>query len=245
MMNVECRTPVIGRGLCERSGGLFALALVVSLAWAGDLAAEAPRTCTYRTYAWSVSSKRAVDHRTVTKPRAELSADEKAPDFETSGCTVCREDQVEVQVEGLPAVTVCRHYAEGVREALEAIRGSGRFEVHSLKGYRVGRTRGAVVEGRRTRFSAHSFGTAVDVNAAHNGLYGGCDLGGRVPSGARDVTGCRLRIGGRWDPTVRPDTTLTEGSITVRAFREHVGWRWGGAISGATKDFMHLSPDGR
>ena len=219
--------------------------LAVLVSWSSLAVAEAPRTCTYETYAWSVTEKRAVDRRTVTKPRAELSADEKAPDFETSGCTVCQEDQVEVRVAGLPPVTVCRYHAEGVRKAIAAVRASGRFEIRTLKGYRVGRTRGAVVEGRRTRFSNHSYGTAVDVNAGHNGLYGGCDLGGRVPAVAKDLKGCRLRIGGHWDPGARPTTTLTASSIVPRAFEEHAGWRWGGAISGATKDFMHLSLDGR
>jgi len=180
----------------------------------------------------------------VSKPYGELTDDEKAPDHEVSGCTVCLEDQEHVRVGELPEVVVCRFYAAGMKRALERIVADDRFRVESLTGYRVGQTRGRVVDGRRTQFSNHSYGTAIDVNAASNGLYRNCELGGKIPRKARDIRGCKRGIGGRWDPRKRPRTTVVYEGPVHRAFAEELGWKWGGEISGRLKDFMHFSPDG-
>jgi len=221
---------------------LFAILAAASLV---EEAPPEPRstTCTYKTYQWSVVEKRAVNRRSVTRDRADLTDEEKAPDFEVSGCTVCNEDQVEVAVEGMPPVRVCYYYADKVKKALEQIRDSGTFKVKTLTGYRVGQTRGKAVDGKRTQFSNHSYGTAIDVNRAANGLYRSCRLE-KGPRKAAEIKRCRRGIGGTWNPGKRPRTTVTPDSEVYRAFRDLVGWKWGGEIEGRTKDFMHFSPDG-
>jgi hypothetical protein len=83
--------------------------------------------------------------------------------------------------------------------------------------------------GRRTGWSNHAYGLAVDINPREN-PYVGCGM-------SRDPTAQRFRNRSRH----------RKGMITpraVRAFRS-VGWGWGGAWSGATKDYMHFSVNGR
>lgn len=218
-------------------------ALLVAL-WAPPEAAAQPdpappAKCTYQTYAWDTRKKKGVGHRTVSKPREELAPDEKDPD--DPRCTVCSEDQARVEVEGLPPVTVCRHYAPQVEAALKAIQASGEFSIRTLKGYRVGRTRGAVRAGLRTQFSNHSYGTAIDINARENGLYRRCRLEG-APQTAKDIAHCKLGVGGAWDPARRPRQTIRAGDVVHREFTRF--WRWGGALPGALKDFMHFSITG-
>jgi hypothetical protein len=85
----------------------------------------------------------------------------------------------------------------------------------------------------RTRFSNHSFGIAIDVNSASNGLYTNC-----ISFGAQ----CRLHRGGPWRPA--SDTaSIAADSRLVRRMRA-AGFRWGGEIRGRQKDFMHFSPSG-
>ena len=96
-------------------------AFVVAL-WAPP-AADGAAECTYQTYSWDVNLKKGVGQETVKKTRAELTAEEKDPTVPE--CTVCREDQVELKVEGLPAVTVCRLYADQVKAALEETQAAG------------------------------------------------------------------------------------------------------------------------
>lgn len=219
------------------------LAVLLTSALPAIAAAEAapaePAECTYRTYAWDVKAKRGVGHRQVKKPRHELTADEKDP--ADPRCTVCSEDQVTVKVEGLPAVEVCRHYADDVRQALENLKKSGKFQVERLIGYRPGKTRGEVVDGLRTQFSNHSFGTAIDINAHHNGMYNNCRLQ-KVAEKAADIAKCRLGMGGAWDPERRPRTTVTRGGVAWLAFTKF--WKWGGELEGQLKDFMHFSVTG-
>ncbi len=213
-------------------------AILVALWAPPDGAPDPGAKCTYKTYSWDVKLKKGVAHETVVKTRAELAADEKDPGVPE--CTVCQEDQVDVAVEGLPLVTVCRLFAEPVKQALEETRAAG-FQVKSLIGYRVGRTRGAIKDGRRTQFSNHSYGTAIDINAESNGLYGDCNLKD-VPKKSADLKGCKLRIGGRWDPDKQPKVTVIEGGAAWNAFTKF--WKWGGTRSDPTRDFMHFSPDG-
>lgn len=203
------------------------------------LARAEGETCTYETYAWSVTKKKGVGHTTVRKQRAELTAEEKDPD--DPRCTVCSEDQTTVRVEGLPPVTVCKHYAAQVEQALTAIRDSKTFDVKKLVGYRVGRTRGRVVDGLRTQFSNHSYGTAIDINDRQNALYNQCRTKG-VPQTAADIAHCKRGIGGHWRPKKAPRVTIREGDVVHRAFTAF--WKWGGARTDKIKDFMHFSLTG-
>ncbi len=195
--------------------------------------------CTYRTYAWDTRKRKAVGHRTVRKRRGELGADEVSP--QDPSCSVCREDQAEVQVPGLRPFLICRTWAERVEAALETIQASPGFRIERVSAYRVGRTRGPVVKGRRSLFSNHSYGTAIDLNAHHNGLYRRCRLAG-PPGSAADLKRCRLGIGGAWDPKRRPRTTVTVDSVAYRELTRF--WKWGGELPGQLKDMMHFSVTG-
>ena len=202
-----------------------------------------PTTCTYRTYAWSTVERRSVGHRDVAKAYADVVDDERSP--EDPRCTVCREDQVSVDpaahgYEGVEPVRVCWVYADDVGRALEVM-AEGGFDLQTLTAYRPGRTRGAIVDGLRTEWSNHSFGTAVDLNAHHNGLYRSCNV---REVNEEAIGGCRLGVGGAWSPSARPGSTVVRGGPAYRAFTEEVGWAWGGEIRGATRDLMHFSLTG-
>jgi hypothetical protein len=77
-------------------------------------------------------------------------------------------------------------------------------------------------------WSMHAYGLAVDVNPFEN-PYVGC--------------------GQSRDPAARPFFNRSRhrrgmvGGGAVRAFRS-VGWGWGGAWAGSTKDYMHFSSTG-
>jgi hypothetical protein len=78
-------------------------------------------------------------------------------------------------------------------------------------------------------WSNHAYGLAVDLNPVEN-PYVGC---GRTRDPARSRYLDRSR--------------LLKGMVTpgvVRAFRA-IGWGWGGAWTGNTKDYMHFSINGR
>ncbi|MFN3202660.1 MAG: M15 family metallopeptidase [Bradymonadia bacterium] len=218
---------------------LAALTLSVGDAGAESVGDAGGEVCTYRTSSWHVKKKKVVGRKKVRKTRAELTDEEKDPD--DPRCTVCSEDQTTLELEGLPKVTVCKHHAEAVSKALLQAKESG-FKIKTLIGYRVGRTRGKVVDDLRTQFSNHSYGTAIDVNAGHNGLYARCALK-KAPKTAADIKRCSLRVGGAWDPEKRPKTTVVEGGPVHSAFGEF--WKWGGTIEGRIKDFMHFSITGR
>ena len=128
---------------------------------------------------------------------------------------------------------VCRHLAPQFEAALNRAVAAG-FEITRLVGYRVGKTRGeADAAGRRTRFSNHAYGIAVDVNPGSNGLYTNCFVFGQ---------GCRLLRGGAWQPGTVAGS-IEAGGALVRAMRA-AGFAWGGEIAGQQKDFMHFSPTG-
>ena len=199
-----------------------------------------PKTCTYDTYSWHVKKRRAVKRQRVVKPYAEVTGDERDPD--DPRCTVCLEDQQRVTVRGAPDVTVCHAVADQVKAALTRVIASQSFLFKQVEGYRVGRTRGAVRSGMRTQFSNHSYGTAIDINRHHNGLYRRCNIPAEELSGKR-VRRCRLVHGGAWDPSKRPRTTIAPDSVVHREFLRF--WKWGGALTGSMKDFMHFSSSGR
>ena len=77
-------------------------------------------------------------------------------------------------------------------------------------------------------WSEHAYGEAVDLNPVEN-PYVGCGM-------TRDQTALAYLDRSR----------LRRGMVTpavVQAFRS-VGWGWGGAWSGSTKDYMHFSVTG-
>jgi hypothetical protein len=82
---------------------------------------------------------------------------------------------------------------------------------------------------RSGRWSNHAYGLAIDLNPREN-PYVGC---GRTRDPTREQYLDRSR--------------LRRGMVTtavVAAFRA-IGWGWGGDWSGATKDYMHFSWNGR
>lgn len=233
-------------------GGDDSGAAVVELAHDGDgsgtiadapAARTPPTRCTYSTYQWSTEERRAVNRRTIEKDYAAVVEDERSP--EDPRCTVCSEDQVEIDPASfgvdLEPFSVCWAHAANIERALRNVAESGEFRFTELTGYRPGRTRGRVVDGLRTEWSNHSFGTAIDINADRNGLYTSCDVAEVTPDSIRS---CRLGMGGAWDPVGDRSRSVTRDSIVYREFVETVGWRWGGEISGGTRDLMHFSPTG-
>lgn len=206
---------------------LFCL-FVVSL-FSTNVAAE-PQQCSYDTYQWSTIDKRAVNHKRVTHPYRELSHEEVDPQ---TGCTVCREDQLELRLPGIEPFLICQKIAPIVESALLELIEEGE-PITQVIGYRVGMTRGDVdAQGLRKRFSNHSFGAAIDINPQHNGLYDRCIHFGPA---------CRLIRGGEWLPQIEQASLTPDGAVVQRL--KYEGFRWGGEIAGRQKDFMHFSPSG-
>ncbi len=202
------------------------------------------QACHYTTYQWSMKRKTGVNRRTISKTFGELTGDEVDPN--DARCSVCEENQVWLRPadHGWPnikPVRVCDAYASRLGKALEEMAVGGAFTLIDLEGYRPGRTRGAVVDGLRTQMSNHGYGTAVDINARHNGLYSGCNIS---PVTLEGIRRCRLAVGGPWDPTARPSTSVVRGGIPYRVMTQSVGWKWGGEIAGGTRDLMHFSLTG-
>lgn len=205
------------------------LLLALVIATPAGTAPASPAMCSYSTYTWNTVARRAVDIREVSKPYASLLAEEVDS---TTRCSVCREDQVWIDIAGLPRFQVCRHVAREVSSALKTALSRG-ARIDTVEGYRVGRTRGeADASGNRTGFSNHSFGIAIDINPQSNGLYGNC-----LQFGAS----CSLLRGGPWEPG-NPASLVADGPV-VKAFKA-AGFKWGGEIAGRQKDFMHFSISG-
>ncbi len=205
------------------------LILLLAALFHPALAAK-PQTCSYETYQWSTHEKRAVNRQTVAHPYSEVTKEERDP---ITGCTVCREDQVELALPGVKPFQVCKVVAPNIETALRELIETG-VPINTVIGYRVGRTRGDVDNnGLRTGFSNHSFGVAIDINPEHNGLYDQC---------LHFNTGCRLIRGGPWQPHTRTESMSASGEVVQRFKQE--GFLWGGEIRGRQKDFMHFSPSG-
>ena len=205
-----------------RSKLIFLLAVFISPANAQEL-------CTYQTYSWNTIKKEAVNYETVKKPYAELTADEVDA---YTGCSVCEQDQRIIDLPPLKPFKICHIMASRLTRVLEDLLRQGE-PVNSVIGYRVGKTRGEIDgDGKRTGFSNHSFGVAVDINPEQNGLYDKCT--GFSQS-------CRLIRGGPWNP--ENEGSLKADGAIVGAM-EDLGLKWGGQISGRQKDFMHFSPTG-
>jgi D-alanyl-D-alanine carboxypeptidase len=77
-------------------------------------------------------------------------------------------------------------------------------------------------------WSEHAYGEAIDLNPIEN-PYVGCGMS-RDKASRAYIDRSRLRKG-----MVTPEV--------VAAFRS-IGWGWGGAWSGSTKDYMHFSQSG-
>jgi len=203
----------------------FAFIAVCSSAYA----ATAEDVCTFEDWAWHSEAKEAREYQTVRTTRDELSEAQRHPHLP---CSVCREDQSQITLSNGVSVEVCHILAQDIEMALEETLRSG-FDIQTLKGYRVGRTRGPLDErGLRTKYSNHSFGIAVDINAAANGLYDDCITWGPT---------CRLRLGGAWDR--RNPLSIVAGKAPHRQLTS-IGLHWGGALEGRQKDFMHFSLTG-
>lgn len=190
---------------------------------------DSPKLCRYSTWEWNTRTRKSVNHRWVNKPFGEIAKEERDP---ASRCSVCEADQIRIKLEGIPEFRICKYFAKKVKAAVLEMQRAG-FPIQTVIGYRVGRSRGKPdAEGLRTRFSNHSFGTAIDINAALNGMYSNCVVFGQA---------CRLIRGGPWRQEI-PGTLLAD-SIAVRALKA-IGWKWGGEIAGRQKDFMHFSLSG-
>ncbi|MBL4794865.1 MAG: M15 family metallopeptidase [Pseudomonadales bacterium] len=151
---------------------------------------------------------------------------------EYTGCTVCEEDQVEVEIVPLAPFKICRYLAPELVPILRELV-TGDEPLYTVVGYRVGKTRGKIdSDGNRTIFSNHSYGISIDINQQQNGLYDNCEKFDQY---------CRLIRGGEWE--LGQLGSLSEESIIVRAMGE-IGLQWGGRIKGKQKDFMHFSPTG-
>lgn len=204
--------------------------LFVLLLTAHTTLIAAPRSCSYETYQWNTIEKRAVNRHRVHHAYSELSKEEVDP---VTGCTVCREDQVELILPGIKPFHVCRIVAPAIELSLQELIEAGE-SITQVIGYRVGMTRGSADKnGLRTRFSNHSYGIAIDINPQHNGLYDHCMEFGPY---------CRLIRGGEWQPQTNSFSLRRDGPIVSRF--KYEGFLWGGEIQGKQKDFMHFSPSG-
>ena len=190
---------------------------------------QAPSDCTYDMQVWNVNTRSSVNQKKVRHPYNDLRSEEIDP---KTGCTVCSEDQVMIDIPPLTPFSVCHKIAPWLRDAVTSITQKG-MPIHTIVGYRVIKSRGAVDgNGNRTGFSNHSFGTAIDINPEQNGLYDDC-----IEFGPR----CRLLRGGEWKPGT--PGTLDKNSDIVSLFKQ-AGFQWGGEIAGKQKDFMHFSRTG-
>jgi len=190
--------------------------------------AHASSLCRYTYTVWNAKSRTAEGPFKVQKLKSELKSIEKGPE----GCTVCEEDQVDLTLSNGIKFKACKTLAMKFRSALEKSIASGK-KIVSVTGYRPSISKGALdSSGRRTEFSRHAFGVALDINEEFNGLYDQCINWG--PS-------CRLIKGGKYSAT--HPLSISPDSAYVRHFRDE-GFLWGGEIGGYQKDFMHFSPDG-
>ena len=188
------------------------------------------RVCSYESYQWNTITKRAVNRQFIRKLYTDLTDEEI--DAKT-GCSVCREDQVWLKVESVPPTLVCHRFHDRFQNTVQTAIDSG-FPITEFEGYRVGRTRGDVdFLGRRTGFSNHSFGVALDINSSSNGLYNNCmEFNNR----------CHLIRGGPWEPQTNPGSIKPDSHLIK--MMASAGLRWGGEIKGRQKDFMHFSVSG-
>ena len=199
------------------------ICLTSSYSWA------APTHCSYTTYRWNVEQRKAVMIDIVSKPYKDVTPEERDS---VTGCSVCEQDQVSLNIAHLPEIKVCHLLANQIKSAIEAALQEGQY-LKSAVGYRVGRTRGEIdSQGNRTQFSNHSFGIAIDFNVEFNGLYNNC-----VSFNEQ----CQLIKGGVWHYH-NPGSLKLDSPIVFHM--KQAGFKWGGEILGKQKDFMHFSLTG-
>jgi hypothetical protein len=178
---------------------------------------------------WNVSLRRTSGARKVRHAYDDVVS---AEIDKATGCTVCSEDQVTINVPPLPEFLMCYKLAPRVYSLVRDLVQKG-APIRTIRGYRVIRSRGPIdANGDRTGFSNHSYGTAIDINQEQNGLYDNC-----ISFGPQ----CRLLLGGEWRPG-EPGTLTVDDDI-IRSFIT-AGFKWGGEIAGKQKDFMHFSLTG-
>jgi hypothetical protein len=186
-----------------------------------NLNVGAPSTCTYTDRSWQNGGWTNV--KQVSKSYSQITSYEKDPSG--SGCTLCEEDQININVAG-QSFKICKIYASQINSVVQKIVSSG-FSINEIKAYSPGRTYSS-----GTKFSKHAYGAAIDFNKNQNGLYNNCQTWN---------SNCQLSAGGTYNPG--QTGSITSGSIPYNAMKE-IGWKWGGEWSGNQKDFMHFSPSG-
>ena len=201
-------------------------------AWMGSPSALAdertPPQCHYELGVWNVAAGKVLERRRINKPKSELTPEE----IDEWGCTPCIEDQVSVTLSNGVSFQMCSRLAEPVRQALETVLERG-LPIETVVGYRPSMSKGPVDERQnRTQLSHHAFGSALDINEAHNGLYTNC---------IRWSPSCRLIRGGHWQAGTA--LSLTKDHPVVREMMA-IGFLWGGEIQGIQKDMMHFSKSG-
>lgn len=182
--------------------------------------------CTYQPSVWHTATSRSVRSAPVVVARSALSPEERGP----LGCTPCEQDQETRHLSNGLTFRACRQVADRLVDALEQALSEGAV-IRTISVYRPIRSRGPLdASGHRTVLSDHAFGVAVDINQAHNGLYGDCVTFGPT---------CQLLRGGPWEPD-RDVESLTADHPVVRALVS-AGWQWGGELPGRQKDYMHFT----
>ncbi len=193
-----------------------------------SLPLRAQEVCHYSYTVWNTRIQKSEGPYRVSKPSSELTQTEKG----VQGCSVCESDQILVKLSDQHEVKLCKRFASKFQSVLEHYLKQGGI-IKTLTGYRPSISKGAIdSNGRRTEFSRHAYGLALDLNENHNGLYDQCINWG--PS-------CRLIKGGKYSK--KDPLSIQADSLIVRLFKQE-GLEWGGKIHGFQKDFMHFSPDG-
>jgi hypothetical protein len=188
-----------------------------------------PSECTYQMQVWNVYKKDKTSMQVIRHPYFNVTAEETD---QTTGCTVCSEDQELINIAPIKPFSVCYKIAPQIRFAISNLIKKGE-PIFSIVGYHVIKSRGRIDgKGNRTEFSNHSFGSAIDINPAQNGLYDKC-----IEFGPQ----CRLLRGGAW--RIGELGTLEKEGTIVKSLKT-AGFQWGGEISGNQKDFMHFSQTG-
>lgn len=208
--------------LLKFSGLLLALLTSTSL-WASQ-----SKLCHYQTWDWDTKENRSVNHKQVVKAYSDLTPEERGV---IPACSICEEDQVEIRLPDTPTFKVCKIYKEEIVRILKEVKREN-FPLISIIGYRVGKSLGKTdSQGRRTKFSTHSYGLAIDFNSEINGMYNSCQSFNEK---------CKLIHGGNYQPhkmgALHPQTTLYKELSKL-------GFKWGGELFGRQKDFMHFSKE--
>ena len=185
--------------------------------------------CTYNYTVWNTVQKKSIKMEPI-----QTSMENLDPKFiDSFGCSICQEHQRDIVLKNGVAFKACYIFADKIQKVLNQALNRG-YPIKTVTAYRPSKSRGFPdKQGNRTLFSNHSFGSAIDVNPEHNGLYNNCEQWNST---------CKLRIGGKWEPGVNP-YSITAKSLLVREM-ESIGLKWGGSIEGSMKDFMHFSKEG-